>query len=266
MTVLDKIIAAKHLEVVALKKKYSDFAVSRPGVDRGPRRSLLAALEKKSDNPSAPRIIAEIKKASPSAGLLRSDFDPLQLAAEYREGGAAALSVITDAPFFQGSLEWLAKVRPLVTLPLLRKDFIVDAWQLEETRQAGADAVLLIAAVLSEVQLDQFLTLAKQLDLECLVEIRDLADAEKVAAVKAPLVGINNRDLRDFTIDLQTSIDLAARLPGDRLVVSESGIETAADIKRLQKTGINAFLIGTSLVKAGSNRVELLKNLCKTSV
>ncbi len=264
MTVLDKIIAAKHLEVAALKKSQLPSSVAiRAGVDRGPRRSLLKALQILPENPSAPRIIAEIKKASPSAGILRADFDPLQLAAEYREGGAAALSVITDAPFFQGSLEWLAKVRPLVDLPLLRKDFIVDAWQLEETRQAGADAVLLIAAVLSEVQLDQFLTLAEKLDLECLVEIRDLADAKKVAAVKAPLVGINNRDLRDFTIDLQTSIDLAARLPDDRLVVSESGIETAADIKRLQKAGINAFLIGTSLVKAGANRVELLKNLCR---
>ncbi|MCD6430208.1 MAG: indole-3-glycerol-phosphate synthase TrpC, partial [Deltaproteobacteria bacterium] len=139
--------------------------------------------------------------------------------------------------------------------------FIIDSWQLEETREAGADAVLLIAAVLSEIQLDQFLVLADQLDLECLVEIRDLEDAKKAAAVKAPLVGINNRDLRDFTIDLQTSIDLAAHLPADRLVVSESGIETATDIKRLQKAGINAFLIGTSLVKAGAARVELLEGL-----
>ena len=261
MTVLDKIIAAKHLEVAALKKSQLAEIVPRFGVDRGPRRSLRAALEKKIGQPDGPRIIAEIKKASPSAGLLWPDFDPLQLALEYREGGAAALSVITDAPFFQGSLEWLAKVRPLVELPLLRKDFIVDAWQLEESRRAGADAVLLIAAVLSEVQLDQFLTLAEDLDLECLVEIRDLADAKKVAAVKAPLVGINNRDLRDFTIDLQTSIDLAAQLPVDRLVVSESGIESAADIKRLQRAGINAFLIGTSLVQAGAGRVELLKEL-----
>ncbi len=261
MTVLDKIIAAKHLEVAALKKKTLDSTVIRAGVDRGPRRSLRAALEKLPENPSAPRIIAEVKKASPSAGLLRADFDPLVLAQEYRQGGAAALSVITDEPFFQGSLEWLAQIRPLVELPLLRKEFIIDPWQLEETRQAGADAVLLIAAVLSEAQLDQFLDLAVSLDLECLVEIRDLADAKKVAAVKAPLVGINNRDLRDFSIDLQTSINLAACLPADRLVVSESGIETSTDIKRLQKAGINAFLIGTSLVKAGSGRVEMLRDL-----
>ena len=260
MTVLDKIVAAKRLEVAALKKSQLT-SVSRAGIDRGARRSLRTALEIVPGKPSGPRIIAEIKKASPSAGLLRSDFDPLQLAAEYQEGGAAALSVVTDAPFFQGSLEWLAKVRPLVDIPLLRKEFIVDPWQLEETREAGADAVLLIAAVLSEAQLDQFLVLADQLDLECLVEIRDLADAKKVAAVKAPLVGINNRDLRDFTIDLQTSIDLAAHLPADRLVVSESGIETATDIKRLQKAGINAFLIGTSLVKAGAGRVKLLEGL-----
>ncbi|MCD6293292.1 MAG: indole-3-glycerol phosphate synthase TrpC [Deltaproteobacteria bacterium] len=263
MTILDKIIAAKRLEVAALKKCERAADTVRAGIERGSRRSLLAALQTIPKNPSAPRIITEIKKASPSAGLLISDFDPLQLAAEYREGGAAALSVITDAPFFQGSLEWLGRIRSLLELPLLRKDFIVDLWQLEESRRAGADAVLLIAAVLSETELDQFLTQAKSLDLECLVEIRDLADVEKVIAVKAPLVGINNRDLRDFKIDLQTSIDLAARLPADCLVVSESGIETAADIKRLQRAGINAFLIGTSLVKAGNGRLELLRELQK---
>ncbi|MBN2808314.1 MAG: indole-3-glycerol phosphate synthase TrpC [Deltaproteobacteria bacterium] len=260
MSVLDKIIAAKRLEVAALKK--SAIATgARVAFDRGPQRSLQAALERLALHPEAPRIIAEVKKASPSAGLLRADFDPLRLAAEYQAGGAAALSVVTDAPFFQGSVEWLARIRPLVDLPLLRKEFIVDPWQLEESRQAGADAVLLIAAVLSEVQLKDFLDIATELELECLVEIRDLADAAKVAAVKAPLVGINNRDLKDFTIDLKTSIDLAAHLPGDRLIVSESGIESAADIKRLQAAGINAFLIGTSLVKAGSDRLRLLAEL-----
>ncbi len=261
MTVLDEIIAAKKQEVAVLKKRSLTMEQHQAGGDRGPRRSLRVALTRLSGKPNAPRIIAEVKKASPSAGLLRADFDPLQIAVEYQKGGAAALSVITDAPFFQGSLEWLAQIRPLVDLPLLRKEFIVDSWQLEETRAAGADAVLLIAAVLSKVQLEEFLEQADQLDLECLVEIRDLADAEKVAAVKAPLVGINNRDLRDFTIDLQTSIDLSAQLPDDRLVVSESGIESAVDIKKLQKAGINAFLIGTSLVKAGAGRLELLEEL-----
>lgn len=261
MTVLDKIIAVKHQEVALLKKESGSKGAVRAAVDRGPRRSLRAALAKVPGNPDAPRIIAEVKKASPSAGLLRSDFDPLQIAAEYQRAGAAALSVITDASFFQGSLKWLAQIRPLVDLPLLRKEFIVDPWQLKESREAGADAVLLIAAVLSRAQLEEFLDLADKLDLECLVEIRDLADAEKVAAVKAPLVGINNRDLRDFTIDLKTSIDLAAQLPADRLVVSESGIESAADIKKLQQAGINAFLIGTSLVKAGPERMALLEEL-----
>ncbi len=261
MSVLDKIISAKHQEVAALKKRSLFAGPTLVASDRGPRRSLRAALTSLADKPNTPRIIAEVKKASPSAGLLRADFEPLQIAVEYQKGGAAALSVITDAPFFQGSLEWLAQIRPLVDLPLLRKEFIVDSWQLEETRAAGADAVLLIAAVLSRTQLEEFLEQAEQLDLECLVEIRDLADAEKVAAVKAPLVGINNRDLRDFTIDLQTSIDLSAQLPTGRLVVSESGIESTSDIKRLQKSGINAFLIGTSLVKAGAGRIELLEEL-----
>lgn len=262
MTVLEKIIAVKHREVAELKKSGLDAIRSKfAGIDRGERRSLQKALVKSFPSSSIPNIIAEIKKASPSAGLLRDDFDPLVLAEAYQRGGAAAISVVTDNPFFQGELSWLSKVRPLVDLPILRKEFIVDPIQIEESRIAGADAILLIASVLSESELKDFQVLAAELDLECLVEVRDIKDAGKVCAAGAPLVGINNRDLGDFSIDLNTSIDLLEYLPEAALIVSESGIEKAADIKKLQAVGINAFLIGTSLVKAGAGRRKLLEEL-----
>lgn len=262
MTVLEKIIAVKREEVAELKKVGLDAVRSKfAGIERGERRSLKKALAKFSPHSSRPNIIAEIKKASPSAGLLRDDFDPLVLAKDYQQSGAAAISVVTDKPFFQGFLTWLAEVRRLVDMPILRKEFIVDSIQIEESRIAGADAILLIASVLSESELDKFQARAAELDLECLVEVRDIEDAEKVRTVGAPLVGINNRDLGDFSIDLNTSINLLKYLPETSLIVSESGIEKVADIKKLQAAGINAFLIGTSLVKAGANRQKLLKEL-----
>ncbi len=262
MTVLEKIIAVKREEVAELKKVGLDAVRSKfVGIERGERRSLKKALAKFSPHSSRPNIIAEIKKASPSAGLLRDDFDHLELAKAYQQGGVAALSVVTDKPFFKGSLTWLAEVRPLVDMPILRKEFIVDSIQIEESRIAGADAILLIASVLSESELEKFQAQAAELDLECLVEVRDIQDAEKVRTVGAPLVGINNRDLGDFSIDLNTSINLLKYLPEASLVVSESGIEKTADIKKLQAAGINAFLIGTSLVKAGADRQKLLKEL-----
>ncbi len=259
MTVLEKIINIKRQEVAELKKNGLEAVKMKfSGVERGERRSLQKALAQTS---SKPNIIAEIKKASPSAGLLREDFDPVELVKAYQHGGAAAISVVTDNPFFQGSLDWLMQVRPLVDLPVLRKEFIVDPIQIEESRIAGADAILLIASVLSESELKEFQVRAAELDLECLVEVRDLEDAGKVCAVRAPLVGINNRDLGDFSIDLNTSINLLQHLPKTSLIVSESGIKTSADIKKLQAVGINAFLIGTSLVKAGENRQKLLEEL-----
>ncbi len=259
MSILEKIIAVKRQEIVELKKNGLEAVRARfAGVERGTRRSLLRAL---SANEAKPGIIAEIKKASPSAGVLREDFVPVELAGDYQKAGAAAISIVTDEPFFQGSLNWLPQVRMLVDLPVLRKEFIVDPIQIEESRIAGADAILLIASVLSEAELAQFQARAAELDLECLVEVRDLADAAKVSAAGAPLVGINNRNLADFSIDLQRSIDLLEQLPPTSLIVSESGIEKAADIKKLQAAGINAFLIGSSLVKAGKNRQKLLKEL-----
>ncbi len=259
MTILEKIIALKHQEIAELKKNGLEVVRAQfAGVERGERRSLLQSL---TANDAKPRIIAEIKKASPSAGLLRDDFAPVELAEHYQKGGAAAISIVTDKPFFQGSLAWLPQVRSLVELPILRKEFIVDPIQIEESRIAGADAILLIASVLSDAELAEFQARAAELDLECLVEVRDLEDAAKVCAVGAPLIGINNRNLADFSIDLQRSIDLLEQLPQTSLIVSESGITKAADIKKLQAAGVNAFLIGSSLVKAGENRQQLLKEL-----
>ncbi len=257
MSVLDKIVARKREEVAALKRAYPrGFSAGELSRSRGSRRSLRAALEAA----SRPRIIAEVKKASPSAGTLRPDFDPLEIAGQYAAAGAAAVSVVTDRDFFQGNLEWVGGIRKAVPLPVLRKEFIIDSLQLEETRAAGADAVLLIAALLSAAELRSLLDRAAALDLECLVEVRDRDDVAKVNEVKPELVGINNRDLKDFSIDLGTSLGIVRELPADTVVVSESGIETAADIARLRAGGINAFLIGTSLVRA-ADRGRLLREL-----
>ena len=246
MDVLEKIVARKRAEVARLKESFV-----LPAADwRGPRRSLKQALASRPEAPKSPRIIAEIKKASPSAGVMTPDFSPERLARAYLAGGAAAISIVTDRDFFQGELGWIAQVRPQVDLPILRKEFIIDPLQLEETRAAGADAVLLIAAILDEHKLRDLLARAADLDLECLVEIRDEDDLDKVNRVEPGIVGINNRDLRDFSIDLATSARLKAQLSPETLVVSESGIETPADIETLQAAGINAFLIGTSLVRA----------------
>ena len=245
-SVLERIVARKREEVARLRENFRFPQNDR----RGPRRSLKQALTPLAADPESPRIIAEIKKASPSAGLMRPDFSPARLAAAYQAGGAAAISIVTDGPFFQGELDWIAAVRPQVAMPILRKEFIIDPLQLEETRAAGADAVLLIAAILKEKELAGLLAKAAELDLECLVEIRDEADLLKVNRIGPEIVGINNRDLRDFSIDIETSARLAARLAPGTLVVSESGIEAPADIRRLQAAGINAFLIGTSLVRA----------------
>ena len=257
MSILGKIVARKREEVAVLRKLYPrGFAPEVLAASRGPRRSLRAALA----SGPAPRIIAEVKKASPSAGLLRPDFFPVELAREYAAAGAAAISVVTDRDFFQGELEWVTAIRKAVPLPVLRKEFIIDPLQLEETRAAGADAVLLIAAILSPKELRSLLERAAELDLECLVEVRDEDDVTKLREAKPELVGINNRDLKDFSIDLETSLVIARQLPAGVVVVSESGIETRADIERLRAGGINAFLIGTSLVRA-ADRGRLLGEL-----
>ncbi len=250
MNILEKIVTRKKIEVGELKRR--GLMLSSPPVFEK-RRSLAAALSQKPQ----PRVIAEVKKASPSAGLLVDDFDPPLLATAYEKGGAAALSVVTDEHFFQGDISWLATLKSLVDLPLLRKDFIIDPLQVQESRAAGADAILLIAAILSQDELRELLDIAADQGLECLVEVHDEKELEKVLSTPAAIIGINNRNLKDFTIDLETTLRLRKLIPENRLVVSESGIDQHSQLVRLATAGVQGVLVGTSLVRSGDARSKL---------
>jgi indole-3-glycerol phosphate synthase len=219
------------------------------------RRDFCAALKAR-----VPAIIAEIKKASPSKGAIAPEISPAQVAREYEQGGAAALSVLTDAEFFQGSLEDLAQARQATHLPVLRKDFILEEIQIAEAAASGADAVLLIAAALSPERLRRLRQYAEQFRLAALVEVHDENELEAALASGATLVGVNNRDLRTFEVTLETSLRLAPRMPADVLKVSESGIKSAEDIRRLRDAGFDAFLIGERLVRS-PDRAAALKAL-----
>ena len=250
MNILEKIVARKKIEAEELRQR--GFQASS-AVGNGKRRSLTAALSRR----PGPRVIAEVKKASPSAGLLAADFDPSSLAVAYEQGGASALSVVTDKLFFQGDLTWLAALRALVDLPLLRKDFIIDPLQVQQSRVAGADAILLIAAILSRGQLADLLDIAAGQGLECLVEVHNEGELEKVLSTSAVIIGINNRNLKDFTVSLDTTLRLRKLIPPDRLVVSESGIEHHEQLVRLGKAGVDGVLVGTSLVKSKDKAAKL---------
>jgi indole-3-glycerol phosphate synthase len=195
-------------------------------------------------------LIAEIKRASPSAGLLRAAFDPIDLASIYSAHGASAISVLTDSPFFQGSLEHLSAVRQTVAVPVLRKDFILDAYQILEARARGADSVLLIAEILTDEELKELISRSRQLGMEPLVELHDPDNLDRVIDSGARIIGINNRNLHAFVTDLQQTIDLAPRIPKDRVLVSESGIACRADVERLESAGVQAILVGESLMRA----------------
>jgi len=232
------------------------------------RRVPLAELEARARSAPAARqlvgelrgrpgvaLIAEVKRASPSRGLLRAVFDPVQLAAEYAANGAAALSVLTDTPFFQGELAHLTRIRAWLDaqglrLPVLRKDFIVHPYQVYEARAAGADAILLIAAVLSDAELAVLRSLAERLGMDALIEVHDRAELERVLALRPRLVGVNNRDLRDFSVSLDTCLTLRPLVPAEVCFVAESGIHTPADVRRLAAAGVDAMLVGEALVTA----------------
>jgi indole-3-glycerol phosphate synthase len=251
--ILATIVAEKRREVAALPASpVTVEELRRARAARGESRDFAAALRQ--PRRGAVALIAEVKKASPSAGVIRTDFDPVTLARAYEAAGATCLSVLTDEKFFQGSLHYLRAIRAAVHLPLLRKDFILDARQLREAIAWGADAVLLIAAILEDAQLRHLHDLAAGAGLAVLVEVHDEAELDRALALGAPLIGVNNRDLKTFTVDLATTERLAARLrahPAGRqvLLVAESGIHTRADVERLRRAGADAILVGESLMR-----------------
>jgi indole-3-glycerol phosphate synthase len=260
VTILETIVQEKQREVALLPQRSVSVADLKAALEaRGARRDFAAALQRPRRGPLA--LIAEVKKASPSAGLIRPNFDPVSIAREYEAAGASCLSVLTDTKFFQGTLDYLKQVRAAVSLPLLRKDFIIDERQILEAVQWGADAILLIVAILSDKQLRQFHALATQAGLAALVEVHDEAELDRALSVGAQLIGVNNRNLKTFKVDLATTERLAARLalssrstlhppvPPSPLLVAESGIHTHADVARLLRCGAQAMLVGESLMR-----------------
>jgi indole-3-glycerol phosphate synthase len=246
MTILDEILAHKRTEVAAAKARVAPGALAeRAEGCTEPLRGFRRALERA----PAPAVIAEVKRRSPSKGEIRADFEPVGCARAYAEGGAAALSVLTDERYFGGHLDFLAAIRRAVSLPILRKDFTVDAYQIDEARAAGADAVLLIVAALEPAALTALRARAAELGLDALIEVHDERELETALAAGADLVGVNNRDLRTFVTDLTVTERLAARVPASVLLVAESGIARPADVARLAKAGARAFLVGESLMR-----------------
>jgi indole-3-glycerol phosphate synthase len=243
--ILDDIIANKKEELAETKRNVSFADNKKKAADAGPVRGFGKALS----SGKGIRLIAEVKKASPSKGVIREDFDPVSIAGKYEESGASCVSVLTEQRFFQGKPEYLGAIRKTVSLPLLRKDFIIDEYQVYEARALGADAILLIAACLEREQMVDFLGRAGELGLDVLVESHTHKELDKSLLAGANLVGINNRDLSTFTVSLQTSIDLLKDIPEDRIVVSESGIKTRDDVLKLEKAGVDAILVGESLMR-----------------
>jgi indole-3-glycerol phosphate synthase len=244
-TVLDRIVAYKRQEVAAARAEVPETDLETRAAAAPPPRDFRAALE---CGPGV-QVIAEVKKASPSAGVIRADFDPVAIARTYAGHGAGCISVLTDEPSFQGHLRHLADVRLAVDLPLLRKDFLLDRYQLLEARAAGADAVLLIAEALDDEALRRLLAQARELRMQALVELYEPVNLPRVLDSGADLVGINNRDLRTFQTRLEHTLELAARVPAGVCLVSESGIRTRADVQRLGSAGVRAVLVGESLMR-----------------
>lgn len=243
--ILARIVASKHQEVAQRQVDRPLAALQALVADLPPCRDFLGALR------GAPpiRLIAEIKKASPSAGIIRADFDPVTLARAYEAGGAACLSVLTDELYFQGNLAYLGQIRAAVGLPLLRKDFLIDPYQIYEARAAGADAILLIAECLTADQLKQFHDLAHELGLGVLIELHDVDNLPAVLASGTELVGVNNRDLRTFQVDTQRTVRVKQQLPTGRLLVGESGVRDRALVEQWQAAGVDAMLVGETLMR-----------------
>ena len=247
--ILQKIVAVKHEEVAAGLKRKSLAAMREDAESRVLTRDFEGALRAKMAAGKA-AVIAEVKKASPSKGVLREDFIPADIAQSYAEHGAACLSVLTDQTFFQGCNDYLKQARASCDLPVLRKDFMVDPYQVFEARAIGADCILLIAACLSDAQMAELEAVARHLGMAVLVEVHDGAELARALQLKTPLLGINNRNLRTFEVSLETTLDLQAQVTADKLLITESGILNANDVARMRAAGVHAFLVGEAFMRA----------------
>jgi len=256
--ILQHILARKIEEIRERSAQIGLAELSARVADLPPTRGFAAALEAKVEAGS-PAVIAEVKKASPSKGVIRADFDPAAIARSYAAGGAACLSVLTDADFFQGSEAYLQQARAACDLPVLRKDFTIDPYQVYEARAIGADCILLIVAALGDASLLELALLAAELDLDVLVEVHDEDELERALEIPALLIGVNNRNLRTFETSLDTTLRLQGRIDDGRLLVTESGIHTPADVARMRAAGVGAFLVGEAFMRAADPGAELAR-------
>ncbi len=247
--ILDQIVAVKRTEVAAAVERKSLLAMRADAESRVLTRDFTGAL-RASMARGHNAVIAEIKKASPSRGVIREHFEPADIAQSYAEHGASCLSVLTDRQFFQGSIDYLKQARASCQLPVLRKDFMVDPYQIYESRACGADAVLLIAACLDDAQLRDMEAIAHNLFMDVLVEVHDAAELERALRLKTPLIGVNNRNLRTFEVSLETTLSLRAAVPAERILVTESGILMQPDVQRMTDAGVHAFLVGEAFMRA----------------
>jgi indole-3-glycerol phosphate synthase len=254
--ILNRILARKAEEVAERRARLPEAELITRIADLPGTRGFAAAIEAKIDA-GLPAVIAEVKKASPSKGLIRTNFDPAAIARSYAAAGAACLSVLTDSDFFQGSEAFLQQAREACSLPVLRKDFIIDAYQVYEARAIGADCVLLIVSALDDDVLLQLSLLAAELDMDVLCEVHDEEELERAMALPVPLIGVNNRNLRNFETSLETSLTLQGLIEYDRILVAESGIHTPEDVARLRAGGIQAFLVGEAFMRAEDPGTEL---------
>jgi indole-3-glycerol phosphate synthase len=256
--ILNKILAVKAQEVAADRKRVSETELLQAAKARQDIRGFAQAIEQKIEA-GLPGVIAEVKKASPSKGILRENFQPAEIAVSYASHGAACLSVLTDIQFFQGADDYLRQARAACPLPVLRKDFMVDPYQIIAARAMGADCILLIVSALSATQLSEFEACAFELGMDVLVEVHDAQELEIALDLNTSLLGINNRNLRTFETSLQTTIDLLARIPADKRVVTESGILQPADVKKMRDHDVHAFLVGEAFMRAPDPGVELAR-------
>lgn len=255
-SILDEIIAHKAVELAAARDKHSLAELEAQLANNDPVRGFAAALQQKAAE-QKPAVIAEIKKASPSKGLIREDFNPQVHARDYADHGATCLSILTDEKYFQGSNQFMQQARAACTLPVIRKDFMIDPYQIVESRVLGADCVLLIVAALQQAQLEELATCAHETGIDILVEVHNREELDRALEIDTPLIGINNRDLHSFNTDLGTTLELAKHIPANKVVITESGIHTPADVQLMLDNGIYGFLVGESLMRAAEPGAKL---------